>query len=70
MTDEVEAEMAWHEEPGLTVNGAGDTIRVSFDPRLSEAQVLAACAAMGDDGERVLQAWRRSVGITGSGPAT
>ena len=69
MAEEVVAEMAWHDEPSLTVDSAGDVVRVAFDPRLSEAQVVAACAAMGDDGDRVLQAWRRSVGITGSPPA-
>lgn len=70
MADEVVTEFAWRDEPSLDFVSDGDAMRVTFDPRLSEAQVAAACAALGDDGILVLQAWRRSVGITDRPPAT
>ena len=68
----VRVKLHWSEgDPALTVTEDAEGLTALVDPRLSEAQVKAACAQLDGAGEAVWQQWQERVGLSAEGgPAT
>lgn len=61
----IEVELAWADgDPMISVTEEDELVVVVADPRLSEAQVQAACAELDQAGDGVWRAWRARVGLS------
>jgi hypothetical protein len=72
VTPTVHVRWSWFDVPSMSVTVSPAVIDVTVDPRLSAAQVGAACAGQFEWGPQVAEAWRDGVGMSGSsaGPVT
>ena len=57
-------EWVWGDERELVVEHEADSLRVQAHPGLSQAQVAAACAHLGEQGPVVMSAWSEAMGLT------
>jgi len=54
-------ELAWSDTPELVIEEQGGRLLARAHPGLSDRQVQQACSQLGDMGDAVYRAWRRTV---------